>query len=242
MPERVTALFERVQNRKEIERIRGAGDPLIILPAATDGEASLDGVGGIPASVGSCDWLVLADLRSAERFVALFEERSQELLQLDAVSVCAAGEAVSDTLRFSQVHTDLLPTTISAQAVFTAIVDYAGGKDRLEGLSFVIAYSGAGHYMPADEIRSAGALVQEVCLGAPRSHTREEATSIALVKGGGFDSFIFSSASDVYDLAELVFPDTIESVLKGAEAIAGDDLAWGALRERGVTARIRTPA
>ncbi len=235
MQERVTALISKASNRSVVSALKDRGDQVLTLPEPV-GETRSGG--NVSADIGSFEWILFGDIRAADGFVSRLEESEADLSGFDSVFVCSAGEAVADRLRFSEIHTDLIPLDVSSKGVLESIAKYCGGIETLGEMRFLLLFSGSGHFLPAAELTAAGARVVEERIWDPMQLSTADSRSLALVKGGAFDRFVFVAAADVYDLAELIYPANLHETLEGSEVIAEDSQAWGALRERSVVARI----
>ena len=81
------------------------------------------------------DWLIFPDIYAVDFFVEALEGEGIDLFDLDLIRICAFGEAVSDRLRFSQIHADLIPAKIDVETVIKAFEDYL--SEGFAGLNFL---------------------------------------------------------------------------------------------------------
>jgi len=234
MAEEKIGVLEHGGSRERIERLETAGVPLF--PIAFEPGASAGAAVEVIESLSGVDWLAFADLRAADILVSDLEERGIEPFALDEVSIYASGEAVSDRLRFAQVHSDLVPRRLGETLELEEIETYCG-RENLAGTVFRVVHTGGECRFPVSGLREAGASVTVMRLDSEASH-KAGAKELALLKGGAFDRFHFFSPYDVYDLAYLLAPQEMSDILKSAVVSASDAASARSLAERGIIARV----
>lgn len=213
MGELTYGLFDKPANHKRAESLRSQGHNIVSLPAPV-----IEPSGAFPLdAAGDSGWLIFADVHSAEVFLG----DQYTGYDLDNVRVCALGEAVADRLRFSMIHSDIIPATLDPQSVFETISEY----QDVSGVSFTLLAREAERYVLSDILKNNGAEVTEYAvykavLPADAARLR------TLLIGGAIDHFIFADAHDVFDIT--LYADINEIDCK---MIAADESAYQALLE-----------
>src|SRR5262245_45968393 len=75
------------------------------------------------------DWLIFTSTNAVEYFLKRLIFLSKQVDELDALRICAIGEATAEVLIKQHVHVDVVPSESRAEGVFAALVDYVGGRE-----------------------------------------------------------------------------------------------------------------
>jgi uroporphyrinogen III methyltransferase/synthase len=170
------------------------------------------------------DWLLFRTQTAAEFFLKRFQKLGHEISELDTLRVCAMDEATVAKLEASQIHLDLIPDSPTSNAVFAAIESYAGGREALGRLNFLIPRSAAARDGLCDLLEDAGARVDVViAYRAAARDTSGIAQLNAFLTGGGIDSIAFTSPSSVRDLRELLDTIELDTILDGMTVFCIDN-------------------
>ena len=216
------ALFGSPLNRKRISEIEQA----VVFPTITTREIESDY--SLLQNLDEFDWLIFPDVYAVEYFVIVLEKLDVDLYELDNLRVLAYGEAVADRLRFSQLHADVIPSTIKTSDVLQALKDFVFDEVEFEDLRFLVL----------KEIKAEIELVKELTKVTEipvYSFEIEDDTTVtklkALLKGGAIDEFIFSSHYDVLNLAQLFQTENLAELLEEITLTATDNLTLQSLQE-----------
>ena len=163
------------------------------------------------------DWLLFCTGHAAEFFLMRLQDLGHEISELDTLRVCAIGEATVAKLEASQVHIDLIPNAHRSDAAFEAIENYVGGQTALGRLNFLILRSSTSPDRVRDLLEDAGARVDVVPVYRSVSNRARLAQLTALLTGGGIDWVAFDSSASVRDLAELLSPQELDTILTGVQ-------------------------
>ena len=176
------------------------------------------------------DWLVFTSANAVEHFLARLAAVGKDAGELDDVRVCAVGEATADRLAEARVHVDVVPERSRAEGVVAALEAYAGGRERLRGLSFLFPRAAAGRDLIPRALGEAGARVEVVtAYRTVRPETTDRAKAEALLVGGGVDCVTFTSPSTVRNFAQLFDARDLARVLSGVRvACIGETTARAA--------------
>ncbi len=183
------------------------------------------------------DWLLFQNANAAGFFLRRFHLLGHETSQLDSLRVCAIGEATVAKLEESQVHVDLISGSLASDVVFGAIESYAGGREALGRLNFLIPRASATRDGLRDMLEDAEARVDVVATYRTVSHNNPALTQInALLAGGGIDCIVFTSPATVQKFAELFDANDLSRILAGVAVICIDQSTAKAASDFGVRA------
>lgn len=216
MPGKTLGVFENIQNRRLIAKLQDEGEDLVLFPCVT--AMPIDAAP--PIELGGVDWIVFSDINCVDLFIA----RVREKFLLDEKRVCALGESISDTLRFSQLHADVIPSGNTPGAVFAAIEEY----ESPENLNFLILKEKTADLELTRLLQKASATANELVIyecSLPADSTRAR----TLMLGGAVDEFLFTSSADVFDLTAYSDPENWNFTCSST-----DEMTRQTLREFGI--------
>lgn len=170
------------------------------------------------------DWVIFRNVNAADFFLRRFQELGRDISELDALRVCAIGEATIKRLDESQVHIDVNPDRLSSEAAFTAIETYVGGRDSLGGLNFLIPRAAISRDSLAQTIEDAGARVDEVTAYRTCSADNADLAQIkGLLTGGGIDCVAFAAPAEVLELAVVFDTNDLHRLVDGIAVACIDE-------------------
>jgi len=219
MSDHTYGLFRNDINKRLIAKLAEKGASVLLFPEVQARPVNT----GQSIDPAKFDWIIFCDLRSVDLFLAGIREK----FELDNLRVCAAGEAVADRLRFSQLHADVIPAKIDPGTVFSAIAAY----QPPENLRFLIPKESRYTTGLSALLRNAGAEVEELPVYEV-VETPETPRFRTLLMGGAVDEFIFGSPQDVYDLSFYIKPEALD-----CKTSAADEATFQTLREFGLGTR-----
>lgn len=227
-------LVESPLNKKLIARFEQRGADVLIFPAVKAERLELpEAQKNILKNPARFDWIILTDVLAADFFIEILRELDIDFFELDNSTICAAGEAVADRLRFVQVHSDVIPSKISDEAIFSAISDFAG--KQLKDLRFLIV---CGNYYGSalkEKLNGENALVEELKIyKAGLGDESANAKLKTLLKGGAVDEFIFSSPEDLLSLKILFSGEKTTEILMETRVSAVSEVVFQTLQEAGL--------
>jgi uroporphyrinogen III methyltransferase/synthase len=215
MTERTYGLFRNEANKRLIANLKAGGGELLLFPEMICNPIDL----AVAPDLTKTDWIIFPDLFSVDFFLAKIEDK----FQLDDLQICALGEAVSDRLRFSQVHADVVTSRLTPESILAELSAY----QSLEELNFLIPGQLDKNEALSDLLRANGATVNLL----PVYQTDKISELIrfrTILAGGAIDEFIFSSPQDVYSFTDLIGSEKAELT-----ASATDENTFQTLREFG---------
>lgn len=132
-------IVRTVKNKKVIELLKNQGKNVIEFPEVKTEKTELnDSEKEILQNIEEYDWLIFTDIFSVDYFLENLNEAEFDLYRLDEFNICANGEAVADRLRFSQIHSDVIPQNKSAQTILSSISGYVFDETEFGNSKFLI--------------------------------------------------------------------------------------------------------
>ncbi len=224
------SLFATNINKKIIADLASNNIETVIFPTIITDEVKASEV--LLEKIFDFDWLIFADVYAVEYFVTAFEKLGKDLFELDKLRVLACGEAVSDRLRFSQLHADVVPLTIRTSDILQALQDYVFDETEFAKLKFLVLQEQNSKLKIIGQLRELNSNVTELPIYS--AHLADE-TQIpklkALLKGGAIDEFIFSTHFDVLNLGQIFQAENLADILAGVTLTATDHLTLQSLKE-----------
>jgi uroporphyrinogen-III synthase len=230
--ERTLAIFAGPKNKKLIEQLRAGRSRLLEFPFI---EAEpIETAGRAPDDLSEFDWLIFPDVHAVEFFLQKLEEKRIDFFALDDLRVCAFGEAVSDRLRFVQLHADIIPARVDTDSVFSALRDYLFDEKEFEDLRILLPRENSARLELTQLLRQRKSIVTE--LPIYRLHKAGDsglAKLKALLRGGAVDEFVFTSPAEISDLQN-VLDEELANLLAGMSVSAVDEITFQTLHEYGL--------
>lgn len=233
-------LFSTAANRKLIRELESSGAKVFQFPPVETEKVSLDKTSiNYLSNLTNFDWLIFPDVFAVDYFLQALKELDVDFFDLDAVNVCALGESVADSLRFVQLHADLVPNFTETESVFTTITNYTT-ENGLENLRFLLPKEHISEIELTNKLTGNKAIVTELSVyQAKFADNREVSKLKVLLTGGAIDTFVFSSPTDIISLKHLFPHDSISKTLAEVEIWATDEVMFQALKEQNIKSKIR---
>jgi uroporphyrinogen III methyltransferase/synthase len=186
------------------------------------------------------DWIIFTSVNGVEYFLRRLGARGQQTSDLDKLRVCAIGDATAEQLRAAQVHVDVIPEEFKAEGVFAALERYAGSREALSGVNFLIPRAAvARDYLPA-ALAAAGARVDVVtAYRTVQPDGLDRGRVSAMLAGGGADCIAFTSSSTVRNLALLFDTNDLGPILRGVSVACIGDITARTAVEYGLSVDIQ---
>ena len=105
------------------------------------------------------DWIVFASANAVRMFRNLLESNAMSFSDFEGVKICAVGPATAEKARENGLDVALVPEEFIAESVLEALL---AKERRLEGKRFLMPKGDIGRAFLADELRAAGAGVEEL--------------------------------------------------------------------------------
>lgn len=186
------------------------------------------------------DWIIFTSVNGVDYFLRRMETRSHQIDELDALHICAIGDATAERLTAANVHVDVIPDEFKAEGVFAALERYVGGAESLGGLNFLIPRAAvARDYLPS-ALQKAGARCDVVtAYRTVQPDGLDRGRVSAMLAGGAADCIAFTSSSTVRNLAQLFDTHDLSEVLSGAAIACIGDITANTALEYGLRTDIQ---
>ncbi len=185
------------------------------------------------------DWLIFTSVNGVDYFLKRFKGLGHELSELDELRVCAIGEATAASLIETHIHVDVVPHEFKAEGIFAALEQFAGGREALSGLNFLIPRAAiARDYLPR-ALANAGARVDVVPAYRTVLPNNMDRGRIAAMLSGSADCIAFTSSSTVRNLARLFNSEDLSKALNGVVVACIGDITAETATEHGLRTAIQ---
>lgn len=233
-------LFSTTANRKLIRELESSDAKVFQFPPIETEKVSLDKNSiHYLQNLTDFDWLIFPDVFAVDYFLQALEELGVDFFDLDAVKVCVLGESVADSLRFVQLHADLIPNFVETESVFAAIKNYTS-QNGLKNLRFLLLKEIETEFALTEKLTENKAVVSELPIYQARIRDKREVSKLkVLLANGAIDEFIFSSPMDIIALKHIFPHDSMSKILAEIEVSATDDVMFQALKEHNIKSKIK---
>lgn len=170
------------------------------------------------------DWLIFRNINAVDCFRRRFRELGRDMSDLDALSVCAIGEATKVRLEELRIHVDVIPDQLSSVSALSAIERYVGGRDSLGGMNFLIPRAAIARDSLTHSLAEAGARGDEVTTYRTCAADNSDLAQIkGLLTGGGIDCIVFAASSEMRDFAAVFDTNDLQRLLDGVAVVCMDE-------------------
>lgn len=229
-PDKTIGIVENPKNKKLIANLEKQANHVILFP-----EPKIEPVKNdfeIIENINNFDWLIFTDVHTVDCFLELLEEKKMNFFELDALRICALGEAVADRLRFQQLHSDVIPPNNQAHSVVTALDEYIFDENEFSGLRFLLIKQLNLERDISAELSKKKANVAEMSVYQSVFCDSGQIPKLkALVKGGGIDEFIFTAPEDVLSVSQLFGGESLRDVFAEIKITAKDEMSMQTFEE-----------
>lgn len=229
------ALFSTPHNKKVISELREKGGNIfLVLPCETELTDLNDKEEIILKNITNFDWIVFTDTFSVDYFIEFLQKIDFDVLELDSVRICTFGEAVSDKLRFSEIHSDIIATSLESDKIASSIKQYLG-KDDFSETSFLILRENSNNLDLTDKImKESGEVTQVSIYKINEINLKETAKIKALILGGAVDEFIFSDPADLIFFQKIFKVEDELADFSEMKFLAANEIMYQMLFENGL--------
>jgi uroporphyrinogen III methyltransferase/synthase len=161
------------------------------------------------------DWLIFTSTNGVEFFLQRLTQRGLNTADLDEIKVCAIGQRTTEKLHEAHVHVDVIPSQSTAEGVYAALREFAGGEERLHGLNVLLPRAAVGRdYLPK-ALEDAGARVDVVTTYQTVLPQNFDRGRLSAMLAGSGDCIAFTSPSTIRNLAQLFDTHDLGKTLPG---------------------------
>ena len=161
------------------------------------------------------DWLIFTSTNGVDFFLQRLANRDMNPADLDEIKVCAIGQRTAEKLHEAHVHVDVVPSQSTAEGVYAALREFAGGEEHLHGLNVLLPRAAVGRdYLPK-ALEGAGARVDVVTTYQTVLPENFDGGRLSAMLAGSGDCIAFTSPSTVKNLAKLFDTHDLGKTLPG---------------------------
>lgn len=226
-------IIKTVRNKKVIELLKNQGKNVIEFPEAKVVKIELgDNEKNKLVNIGEFDWIIFTDIFTVDFFLEDLAATGFHLYHLDEFKICACGEAVSDKLRFAQIHSDVIPAQKSAGIIFAEISAYTADEETFFNSKFLLLKG-------FDKAKSLSKflveknlnLVEMINYSVEPISSFENAKFKSLLSGSAIERFIFTSPEDLESLSQFGEEGFLTDLFANIEIETTDEITDQTLRE-----------
>ncbi len=236
---RTYAIFENPTNNKQITKLETSGNEIYRLPMLSIRQIESEDIPQIRYlnDLQYFDWLIFPDVFAVDVFVNWLEVSKYDLFELDNLRVCAYGEAVSDRLRFVQLHADIIFANHNHTENFAEIENYLQDADQFKDLKVLFIKDSNELLDLPGLLENAGA--ETVVIDMYELSITENTTKLrSLIIGGAIDEFLFSTPDEVFLLSKMFYPSGVREILNEYAIMATNQITLQTLLEFGLNAKL----
>lgn len=233
---KTVGIFRNPLNKKLVELFESQGKKVFEFPALEKKRADLSETElDLFRNIFDFDWIIFSEIFTVEFFLEILEEQNFDFYDLDSVKIFSLGEAVADSLRFRQIHSDVIPPKNNVKAAFTALSDYLSAENKFSGLRFLILKEVAENSELANLLSENFAEIREVEIYKIEDQNESEISKLkALLVGGAIDEFVFSSPEEVFSLFKLLGNECFAQILSEIKIQTLNEITQQTLFEFGI--------
>ncbi len=208
---------QRAQAKEMTEMLESLGASVIHCPTIKiiepDSWAALDAA---IEKINTYDWVVFTSANGAEFFFRRLAERRKEgVPSIARLRVCAIGPATAKAIDAAGVRVDVTATDSKAEGALRAIIEHAGGEEKMKGLRLLIPRARIAREVLPSELARLGAEVDAVETYQTVKPDINIKVVIRLFAEGRIDAITFTSSSTVSNFARLVGASDLSNLLHG---------------------------
>jgi len=234
LSEKIYALFSVAVNKKLVGDLGKKSAKVFLFPPVETEKFVLDSTQTRHLkTVADFDWIIFTDVFAVDYFLQNLEENGVDCFEMDAVRVCALGEAVSDRLRFVQLHADVIPNSRVVETVVSAVLNYA--NNAIKNLKFLVVKESSGNFSIAEKLIKSAATVLELPIYQAKITNKNEIVKLkTLLKSGAIDEFVFTSAEDFLALQSYFPAEAVSDVLAEIKISTVSEVVFQTAKEYGL--------
>ena len=181
------------------EQLRQLGAEVVAQPAIRiEPPADWRPVDAALARFGEFDWLVFSSANGVRYLCDRLREKEIGPL---SIKLAAIGPGTADELAHYGLHADLVPEQFRAEALAEALLGVAPGR------RFLLARASRGREVLAEQLRAAGAAVEQIVVYTSTDVERSDPTVADLLRAGRIDWITVTSSAIARSLAGLFGDD-----------------------------------
>lgn len=217
--QRILITRPRHQTLELRNRLSNLGADVVVQPAIEIGPpkewSDVDrAIGGLA----SYDWLVFSSANGVRRFIHRLWESGHDLRSLRAIKLASIGSATSEELASHHLRVDIQPKDFRAESLAECLVGEAKGR------RFLLVRASRGREVLAEELRSAGAVVDQIVVYKSSDVERADPEIHELLKNGQIQWTTVTSSAIARSLACMFGSDLRKTRLASISPVTSQTL------------------
>lgn len=207
----------RAQSKEITDMLERVGATVIHCPTIEiiepDNWAPLDAA---IEKIDTYDWIVFTSANGPEFFFRRLAERRKDGTESIArLTVCAIGPATAKAIESAGVHVNVTATDSKAEGALRAIIEHAGGEEKILGLRLLMPRARIAREVLPSELTRLGAQVDDVETYQTVKPDVKAGSIVRLFAEGRIDAITFTSSSTISNFAQLVGASDLPILLRG---------------------------
>jgi uroporphyrinogen III methyltransferase/synthase len=195
---RVLVTRPRDQAGKLVDLLEEQGAEVLLHPAIEiDAPDDWGPVDRVLARLAEFDWIAFSSANGVAWFFRRLLETGRDARALGRLKLAAIGPGTADALADFQLRTDLVPDSFRAESLAEALSRQAAGRRVL------LARASRGREIVADQLRDAGACVEQIVVYHSTDVPQPDARIAALLSEGAIDWVTVTSSAIAHSLVRL---------------------------------------
>ena len=227
-------LFDSVINRQLFSDLKAENAKVYKFPEVVTKKTDANAESlSVTKNITDFDCLIFTDVLTVRYFLQILEENEFDIYDLDEVRILTYGEAISDELRLSQIHADIIPTLLENTAIIDSLKNYFGTKDFLQ-LRILIFHEKNNQPEIADSLIQKNLQVTQFAVYEITSRRSDLTKYKIILESGGIDEFIITQPIDLIALEYCFGNKNLNKVLPDTKIIAKGELISKLLTENNI--------
>ena len=160
-------------------------------------------------------WIVFTSSNGVRFFMQRLSELHRNQAALSHLIKVAIGPGTAAALNALHLPADVVATDSQAEGALAAIIEQAGGEDRIRGQRFLLPRAAIARDFLPSALRNLGAEVDDVETYATVRPNVDVDSIVQLLEQGRVDAIAFTSSSTVANFADLVGAERLPALLQG---------------------------
>jgi len=160
-------------------------------------------------------WIVFTSSNGVRYFTDRLAELNREPSIIEGLICVAIGPGTAAKLAEKGIDVDTVASDSRAEGALESIIRRAGGKEAIRGQRFLLCRAAVARELLPASLRELGANVDDVETYRTVRPDVNMKQIVERFEAGAVDAIAFTSSSTVSNLAEMVAPIPLESLLEG---------------------------
>ena len=230
---KIIGILNQSLNEKSIKKLEEKGFEIAFIPNLKPEKIELNPTDyELINALLTYDWLIFTDIFAVDYFIDELSKFDFDIFELDNLRICAYGEAVADRLRFSQIHSDIIPGKLSDEIILNDIKNYTASDNDMKCLTFLII-RGENIIVPLkNELEKISKCVTELSVYRVNFESNEAiAKTRILINGGAYDEIMFFSVEDLQIFKLIVGQKSFNELAQDINLVTSDKIVQKSIEE-----------